>query len=53
MANHSLAQAIGDQGWRALARQLDYKAIRHGGLWRQLSAAPARYIDTVIVTVSW
>lgn len=32
MANHSLAQAIGDQGWGELARQLDYKTTRHGGL---------------------
>jgi putative transposase len=31
MANHSLAQAIGDQGWGELARQLDYKTVRHGG----------------------
>jgi putative transposase len=31
MANRSLAQAIGDQGWGELARQLAYKAARHGG----------------------
>ena len=31
MANHSLAQAIGDQGWGELARQLGYKTVRHGG----------------------
>jgi putative transposase len=31
MANDSLAQAIGDQGWGGLARQLDYKMVRHGG----------------------
>ena len=31
MANRSLAQAIGDQGWGELARQLDYKTARHGG----------------------
>jgi putative transposase len=31
MANRSLAQAIGDQGWSELARQLAYKTVRHGG----------------------
>ena len=31
MRNHHLAQAIGDQGWGELARQLGYKTIRHGG----------------------
>jgi putative transposase len=31
MANRSLAQAIGDQGWGELARQLRYKTARHGG----------------------
>ncbi|SEK22255.1 transposase, IS605 OrfB family, central region [Blastococcus sp. DSM 46786] len=31
MANRSLAQAIGDQGWGELARQLTYKTARHGG----------------------
>jgi len=31
MANRSLAQAIGDQGWGELARQLGYKTARHGG----------------------
>jgi putative transposase len=31
MANRSLAAAIGDQGWAELARQLAYKATRHGG----------------------
>jgi putative transposase len=31
MANRSLAQAIGDQGWGELARQLQYKTARHGG----------------------
>ncbi|WP_177212820.1 RNA-guided endonuclease InsQ/TnpB family protein [Geodermatophilus ruber] len=31
MANRSLAAAIGDQGWAELARQLAYKAARHGG----------------------
>jgi putative transposase len=31
MANRSLAQAIGDQGWAELARQLTYKTTRHGG----------------------
>jgi putative transposase len=30
MANHHLAAAIGDQGWGELARQLTYKAQRHG-----------------------
>jgi putative transposase len=29
--NRALAQAIGDQGWAELARQLNYKADRHGG----------------------
>ena len=32
MRNHCLAQAIGDQGWGELARQLDYKSVRHGGI---------------------
>ena len=32
MRNHCLAQAIGDQGWGELARQLGYKAPRHGGV---------------------
>jgi len=31
MRNHHLAQAIGDQGWGELARQLCYKTIRAGG----------------------
>jgi putative transposase len=31
IANRSLAQAIGDQGWAELARQLGYKTARHGG----------------------
>ena len=31
MANRSLAQAIGDQGWGELVRQLQYKTARHGG----------------------
>ena len=31
MTNRSLAQAIGDQGWAELARQLQYKTARHGG----------------------
>jgi len=31
MRNHHLAQAIGDQGWGELARQLGYKMIRHRG----------------------
>jgi putative transposase len=31
MANRHLAAAIGDQGWAELARQLQYKTVRHGG----------------------
>ena len=31
LRNHYLAQAIGDQGWGELARQLKYKTIRAGG----------------------
>ena len=31
MRNHHLAQAIGDQGWGELARQLGYKTVRAGG----------------------
>ena len=31
IANRHLAAAIGDQGWAELARQLEYKAARHGG----------------------
>jgi putative transposase len=31
MKNSHLAAAIGDQGWAELARQLTYKAGRHGG----------------------
>gem|GEM_PF-6228911 len=31
MKNSHLAAAIGDQGWGELARQLTYKAGRHGG----------------------
>jgi putative transposase len=31
IANRSLAQAIGDQGWGELGRQLQYKTARHGG----------------------
>ena len=31
MRNHHLAQAIGDQGWGELARQLRYKTTRAGG----------------------
>jgi len=31
MRNHHLAQAIGDQGWGELARQLSYKTTRAGG----------------------
>jgi putative transposase len=31
MANRQLAQAIGDQGWAELGRQLIYKTARHGG----------------------
>jgi putative transposase len=31
MRNHHLAQAIGDQGWGELSRQLGYKTIRHAG----------------------
>ena len=32
MRNHHLAQAIGDQGWGELARQLSYKTPRAGGI---------------------
>jgi len=32
MRNHHLAQAIGDQGWGELARQLGYKSPRAGGI---------------------
>jgi len=32
MRNHCLAQAIGDQGWGELARQLGYKSVRAGGI---------------------
>lgn len=31
MRNHALAGAIADQGWGELARQLQYKTLRHGG----------------------
>jgi putative transposase len=31
MRNHHLAQAIADQGWGELARQLEYKTTRAGG----------------------
>lgn len=31
LANHHLAQAISDQGWGELRRQLAYKTTRHGG----------------------
>jgi putative transposase len=31
LGNHRLAAAIADQGWGELARQLTYKAARHGG----------------------
>src|ERR1019366_7982573 len=31
MRNHHLAQAIGDQGWGELSRQLRYKTTRAGG----------------------
>jgi hypothetical protein len=31
MRNHHLAQAIGDQGWGELARQLGYQTTRAGG----------------------
>lgn len=32
MGNHHLAQAISDQGWGELRRQLAYKTTRHGGV---------------------
>jgi putative transposase len=31
MGNHHLAQAIGDQGWGELSRQLGYQTTRYGG----------------------
>lgn len=32
LRNHHLAQAISDQGWGELRRQLGYKTTRHGGV---------------------